>query len=114
MKRRRLILLGILILVSITAISPARQVFIQRQRIETEQAKLAALRHENEKLEQRLERLKNPDYLEKVARDELGMVAPGEVSYVVVPSGVAEEELPPPPPKPWYERAWNHVLSLFD
>ncbi|HEX9788991.1 MAG TPA: septum formation initiator family protein [Candidatus Binatia bacterium] len=40
------------------------------------------LQKENESLRQRVHRIRNdPDYLEKLAREELNMVRPGEVVY---------------------------------
>ena len=69
---------------SMLAIGPMRQAYEQRQRIQAEEVKLAALEHQNDLLEQRLERLKDPEYIEKLSRERLGLVKPGEISYVVV------------------------------
>lgn len=81
--------LGMLALVvgalAVTGVAPAQQVFAQRKLIEQEQIKLAALTAQNDALESRLARGRDPGYLEKLAREQLGLVRPGETAYVVVP-----------------------------
>jgi len=50
-----------------------------------------ALAEENRRLTEEIERLKdNEAYLEKVARDQLGHVRPGDTVYLV-PSGEAKQ-----------------------
>lgn len=44
-------------------------------RLEVEERKNQLLRHEEEELQN------NPDYVEKVAREKLGLIKPGEVIY---------------------------------
>ncbi|MGI8427103.1 MAG: FtsB family cell division protein [Actinomycetota bacterium] len=92
---------------------PARQALEQRDLVRAEERKLAALTTSNIKLHQRLSRLSDPDYLETVAREQLGLVRPGEVSFVVEdPEGPPVKAKPPPAkPKPWYEKAWSWVQS---
>jgi cell division protein FtsB len=46
---------------------------------------------QNEVLNARIFQLKDPAYLERLARECLGMVAPGETAFVMVP-----EQGPPP------------------
>lgn len=108
----RLVFVSTLVVLTIAALSPANQLLSQRQRIATERDKLEALVTENARLEKRLERLNDNDYLEKVAREQLGMVLPGEISYVVVPPTEAPEtpEETPPPKPPWYKRVWNKIF----
>ncbi|MCF8001456.1 MAG: cell division protein FtsL [Halanaerobiales bacterium] len=38
----------------------------------------------NEELKEEIERVKSHDYIEKVARDELGLVKPGEILFIPV------------------------------
>ncbi len=38
----------------------------------------------NVALEHQVEILRSPDYIEKIARDKLGLVKPGEIRYMVV------------------------------
>jgi cell division protein FtsB len=109
----RTVFIGTVVALLIAAVSPARQLLKQNERISTEREKLAALQSENQRLEKRLERLNNSDYLEKVAREELGMVQPGEISYVVVPPAAVQEEQLPTPPPPWYKRLWRWITGIF-
>lgn len=98
----------------IMALAPARQLYAQQRSISGEETKLSALAKENARLEQRLARLQDPDYIEKLAREQLGMVRPGEISYVVVPPEASNPEEAPPKPKPapWYVRAWNWLKDV--
>lgn len=49
--------------------------------------RIAELRKENEELQKRLERLQNDMvYIEKLAREDLGIVGEGEIIYEFVPS----------------------------
>ena len=43
------------------------------------------LERQNTRLEARIERLNDPTYLERLARECLGMVRPGETAFVMVP-----------------------------
>lgn len=66
---------------------------------------------ENEILRDKINRLHHDNrYLEKIAREELGLVLPGEIVYQFVSSGSKErrtepikESLPEPPPS-WVQR----------
>lgn len=100
---------------SLTGIAPAREAYDQHRRIEQSEKKLAALKNENARLEERLTRLKDPDYVEKLAREQLGLVKPGETAYVVV--------APPPPtstvagepekPRSFVAKSWTWLKQLF-
>ena len=106
--------LGLLALVvgalAVTGIAPAQQVYQQRRLIEEEEAKLAALTGKNAALESRLARSQDPAYMEKLAREQLGLVRPGETSYVIIP-GPAIPAPPDPPAEPggW----WESISSWF-
>ncbi len=77
--------------VYLPGISKYRDLKIKQEQIETEikvlDEKLKAVREERDLLKNDVQ------YLEKVIRDELGLVKPGEVVYKFVP------EAPPEPPK---------------
>ncbi|MGH2773467.1 MAG: FtsB family cell division protein [Actinomycetota bacterium] len=98
------IILGVL---SLGAATPARQAIRQKRLLDAEEQQLVALRRENARLQQRLERLSDPDHLEKRAREELGVVKPGEIAYVIDPPPPPVRARPAPAPKPWYRDAWN-------
>lgn len=111
---RRAALAATLVAIALMAVSPARQLYAQQGRIDAEQARLEDLRIQNADLELRLQRLQDPEYIEKLAREQLGMVRPGEISYVVVEPEVSQREEPRPKPKPvpWYQRSWNWLKDL--
>jgi len=46
----------------------------------------------NEELKEEIERVKSHDYIEKVARDELGLVKPGEILFIPVEEENEEDE----------------------
>lgn len=108
-----LLLVTVVVLVSMAA-APARQVWTVDRQVEREEHRLEALRKENARLEAKLERLDDPDHLEKLAREQLGLVRPGETAYVVVP--------PPPPTStseaesedPWYRKIWDWFAGKVD
>ena len=76
------------------SIAPARMYFEQRAELAELQRDAAELAASNERLSDRAGRLRDETYLERLARQCLGMVRPGEVAFVVVP----KEGAPAPPP----------------
>lgn len=83
---RRAALLGaILLMLVATAIVPLRQYLSQRSRIGALEKKIEVLVQERSRLERRVERLQDPAELERIARECLGMVKPGEIAFVSVP-----------------------------
>lgn len=86
MLRARLLILIILVL-AILAIIPFGRGFVStyqlRHEIETLEKEIGAMRMRNDTLEQEIERMKSPEYVERVAREELGLVKPGETLYIL-------------------------------
>ena len=86
---------GVLLIVGLLgamAIEPTRQLLAQRERVADARADLRQTERSNEKLAERIRRLKDPDYLEQRAREQMGLVYPGETSYVVMPSEKSGKE----------------------
>ena len=79
------VVLLILGLAGAMAIQPTRQLFEQRQRIAEMTAELRRTQDANRRLAGDIERLGDPDYLEQQAREQFGLVRPGETTYVVMP-----------------------------
>jgi hypothetical protein len=69
------------------AIQPTRQLFEQRDRIAGMSHDLTRLERSNDRLANRIERLKDPDYIEQRARTQIGLVRPGETAVIVMPPG---------------------------
>lgn len=57
------------------------------------EAELAVVEAQNEELRQRLEYMNSDEYIESVARSELGLVRPGETAVVVVTSNAGEDPI---------------------
>ena len=75
----------LVVLAGAMAIQPTRQLLAQRARIEQMTAELRRVEKTNVRLEAYITRLNDPDYLEQQARAQLGLVRPGETTYVVMP-----------------------------
>jgi cell division protein FtsL len=59
----------------------------QRSDVARLQREERLLQQQNGTLRQQVARLHDPAYLERIARECLGMTRPGEISFVVVPKG---------------------------
>lgn len=77
-----LLLIGLLVAM---ATKPLMQLTAQKERLEQMSGDLSKLEGDNANLEARIERLKDPDYIEQKAREQAGLVRPGEIPYVVMP-----------------------------
>lgn len=63
------------------------QTWLQQSRaFRNTSASLHALNNENAKLGQRIKALKNDQVIENMAREQYGLVKPGQKAYVIVPS----------------------------
>jgi cell division protein FtsL len=82
---RALVLLAIICAIGVLAISPFRGYLGQRAQLAQLQQQAAVLEHQNARLEQKIDELSDPTYLERLARECLGMVKPGETAFVIVP-----------------------------
>ena len=80
----RAVILGAVVLVlGIAASVPVRQFVEQRTQIGELEQQVEELAADRERLRQEIERLRDPQYLERLARECLGMVRPGEIAFVV-------------------------------
>jgi cell division protein FtsB len=68
----------------LTNVVPYRQIVDQSRQVEAAAAELDALQEENAMLTARRDALKTPVEIERLAREKLGYVRPGEVAYVVL------------------------------
>lgn len=81
--------------VMILSIAPARMYFDQKAELAQLQRQASTLERETADLAARAEQLRDRTYLERLARQCLGMVKLGETAFVVVP----KEGAPAPPPE---------------
>jgi cell division protein FtsB len=90
----------VLALLAIAALKSSRDLEAARARERLLQTRISATRAESERLRLRVERLRHdPGMLERLAREDLGMVRPGDV-VVELPDAASppRPRLPGPPP----------------
>ncbi len=66
---------------------PLKAYLAQRSTLDRLDRQVEQLQHQNAQLEAQVRRLNDPRYVEQRARECLGMVRPGEISFIVVPKG---------------------------
>jgi cell division protein FtsB len=74
----------------VVGVFPTRTYLAQRAATSAAAAELDRLDAENARLERRIDRLLTPAEVERIAREQYGLVRPGEEAYAVLP--------PPAPP----------------
>lgn len=82
-----LLLIGLLVAM---ATKPLMQLSTQKDRIEQMAGDLSRVERENAELEDRIVRYKDPDYIEQKAREQAGLVRPGEILYITMPPSKAK------------------------
>jgi len=85
LSRRAAVLFVLVCVVLACAVAPFRAYLVQRAQLHALQQQARVLEGQNAALSQRIARLNDPTYLERLARECLGMVKPGETAYVIVP-----------------------------
>jgi cell division protein FtsB len=115
---RGALLLLVMFALAAAAVYPLRQYVTQADRIQRLQDKQRALQAENQRLEQRRARLKDPAYVKQLAKRDFQLVEPGEEAWLV--TGTPPTTRPAPtsaspaePRPPWYKRAWQRLTGLF-
>jgi cell division protein FtsB len=79
------VLLLVVGLIGAMALEPTRRLLEQRDRIAGMADDLREVKRMNRKLETRIERLQDPDFIEQRAREQLGLIKEGETTFVVMP-----------------------------
>jgi cell division protein FtsL len=90
---RALVLAVIMIALLFYLVVPMRTYVAQRNRLSQLERQTQILEQQNQVLSQQVARLNDPAYVEQIARECLGMIRPGEISFVIVP----KEGAPQPP-----------------
>ncbi|KUG55761.1 hypothetical protein AVL62_05590 [Serinicoccus chungangensis] len=117
---RRLITLGVLLVVMALVLAPALSGFLrQRADIGALHQEIAAEQEEIAALERELARWEDPDYVEQQARERLRFVKEGETAFTVIDDTGSDytEALPGMAPvsddvradSPWYSQVWESV-----
>lgn len=98
-----------------TNVLPFRQILDQRNEVEAARAEVARIEAENVRLEQRVEDLQTPFEVERIAREQLGYVRPGEEAFVVMEPepdpATGAVTAPEPVARPWYLRIWEFLTG---
>lgn len=95
------IVLSCLVLIAFifgAAIYPSHKARLkQKEELLALKSKMASLKEESEKIAGEIGRLQTDDYIELIARKDLGLVKPGESAYIVV-SAESDDQIEPSPP----------------
>lgn len=101
---------------TVSGVFPFRQLLRQQGQVDATQDRLDQLTADNELLAARIEALQTDEEIERIAREQYGLVRPGESAYVVVVPDrstdshvLAAEE--PAPARPWWQRMWNFITG---
>ncbi|MGD2060329.1 MAG: septum formation initiator family protein [Acidimicrobiia bacterium] len=101
----------------LTQVVPYRQIIESGRQVDEARTRLAELTAENEALQADVEALGTDAEIERLAREKLGYVRPGETAYVVLdPPGTPEESTEAPPAavvedKTWVDRLWEFLTG---
>lgn len=85
-------LMVVVALLGVLALVPARQYVEQRGRIDELERRAAQLERQNDALMTEISTLHEPSELERLARECLGMVRPGEIALVTPGDGAASTD----------------------
>ncbi len=98
---------------------PVQTWLAQRDLVDQREGVLEVLEEENAELAARVRDLHDPDTIEAEAREQQGMVRPGQVPYVIVPPAADSERIAPDltdvetDERGWFARVWEAVTGLF-
>jgi len=100
---------------TVSGVFPFRQLIQQRQQVDAASQQLDTLRAENDRLAEELDALHTDDEIERIAREQYGLVRPGEEAFVViVPDAVPVAPAAPvagDPAPSWWQRMWLFVTG---
>lgn len=101
----------------LTQVVPYRQIIESQRQVTSAQERLANLEVDNAALQADVNALNTDEEIEKLAREKLGYVQPGETAYIVLDPPGAEDTAPAETPddvipqKTWVDRLWEFVTG---
>lgn len=100
----------------ITQVVPYRQIIDSQRQVTAAQERLATLEEDNAALQADAAALNTDEEIEKLAREKLGYVRPGETAYVVLdPPGSnqvpAAEDVLVVDDRTWVDRIWDFLTG---
>jgi cell division protein FtsL len=83
---------------------------------DTLRAEIVGLRAENIHLQQQIEQARTDTAIETIAREQLGLIKPGDHPLVLVPQATQAATAPtaapaPPPPAPAWRQWWDYLFG---
>lgn len=110
-------LLTVLVLALVMLSGPLENYLAARERLETLEEQAEALGAANRQLRQQVSDLRDPEHIELLAREEHGMVRPGQVAYVIIPPEsdrprITDPVAPDRVERPFLERVWRRLRDL--
>ena len=123
MKARGAVVVTLLGVMLLSALYPLRQYASQDSSVSALVRQEHALSQKIAALQRQQDLLLSDDEIERIAREDLGMVRPGEVAFAVVPDGSSARASRVAPAAPttsetaasaggaWYERWWDAMVS---
>jgi cell division protein FtsB len=112
--------LAVLALAVVSVAEPIQTLIAQRAEISRVNAEILDRRAQITELESRQERLKDPAFIARLARERLHFVMPGEVGFVVLEPGEEDEAGVPLTLAeaaglgPWWSRLWQGIQIADD
>ena len=103
------------VLAVVFVVFPTSAYLAQRRDLAETSTRLELLAEQNRRLDERARLLQSDAEIERLAREQYGLVKEGEEAFAILP---APEPLPPPPAPPpddgsWWDRAWDRVADAF-
>ncbi len=88
---------------------PGRVWLAQGRAAATANRQQIALSRENDALTKRVAQLESSAYIEQLARQQYGLVRPGEQAYGILPPATPPTTTPPPPKPPHHHSIWRSL-----
>jgi cell division protein FtsB len=91
--------------VMLVGLVPFKQILNQRDAVSDAEERFGALVSANDRLETEIQALETPVEIERRAREDFGLVRPGEIAYIVVPVEPEADAEPvvAEPPQTWFD-----------
>jgi cell division protein FtsB len=96
--------------VMLVGLVPYRQIINQRAAVSDAETRLEQLRAENAELREGIDALGTEVEIERRAREDFGLVRPGETAYIVIPAA----EAPPVNAEPVAHESRSFLESVLD
>ena len=107
--------MGLSLVAGLVTTVPFGKIIEQQERVEAARAELSRLEAENGFLLGEVAAMATPGEIERMAREKLGYVMPGEVAYVVLDPDVTTTSVVEAAPlmveSPWWQTLWNFLTG---